>query len=1276
MLLEEENFAMIRQYFIMNNEILELRDFVVAVMENFKEVECKVGLVKLLIDLFKDIDIDGNGVLEFKEFLQYLIDFQKRSQGSDESAVNTFQRLFESNGSSTNDLNRFTLGTMQLPEINFGKSRHSFWARDGSYYLLVSVIRERRFHIFGNKLINPRSLCWEDVDPEAKPSQNSQPFIDFCLVPRRLLLLVLFKDEVISYNLSSLKLEDRYRTYLKSPQQIIPLCQKHFLIIHSGNLLTFYSRRKELKIINRLMISGGNVKVTQVYANRCLAFTDDQGVFYAIMRCPIKKVYLVRTIFTPLPGHLIKGLYVLGKSDQALFWGFSCDFVMYFSTEWISNRHKISLHTNEIDKVEYLPSRNFFVSVDVKGVVIIWSASNFHKYQTFSLVSSVSSIQIIDDQSKILFLTRTGAVFAEGFMLATYFSHLRILSFSYNSSSRKFIMVTNRDLRAIDAITGEVSSFIANVDQNFKESLKCIEPNLKSFSRSKQAVPDNSMDSDFLVLLTEYDNTASLFSLKNYQKLVEVIPKRTKESEKEEQIEVISIVRYLPFLDCYAVGYSNSFIKIFKQGASKNQWTKKLSWGHDESKITAIDSYEHVLVSGSKNGRIAVWSLSNNMFYRIKGSQNSSIRSIIFLSVETFVSVAKYDRPIIYHLGKEGFFEARKELEFPNISVDFHLTYGVWVPAGSNSKLMISTSVGSVYFFDFPESKDYEGQSGKSTLNYKIQETYFCFKERIEGVEPIEGKVASSSSLEVMKDKIVKLTHNSVLGLTFAISRKNVGIFDTKKLMGSLGIVENSEKLWNIRFDWVAWELEDLESTISTIEEINDKKMNEVQKNQMKVEYFNHYYGSRCTSKLIIENNIESIPLNKLKEMKNTQLNVETADPIVTLTLPSCSNNKDTRKLMGMQSNTVAHTLNFANLEKGESFRLPGEGSRRKLLRRGAKLAQKNEHSPEGFFLQPVQVNNPQPSKAILASKTLNYNQNFMISSSQNLNTPSQVNLQAVQHQSFQYNLTKPNQTPSKQSIQIPQHQNLQINVPLRTPSDHQQFRTGSSQAVSQIFLTNPTNVCQSLKKPAEKDQTLPIRSAKEVRINSLKPLFKGLSSRVEPQFKILVEKVKSSYVPQNNLRCQPSQNVLGSLPLPSPLRTTNGVSSRRVSTLMIESPPFDEQRVEFEKQWSTILSKINSAEKPANNTSPSSRTLPKDKPTETIKFKTHLLMEQTEEQRIPLLQLTNSSKSKLFRAATRSAAAKSLSQSKRESNFTTFIKSQQGFYKHGSFSKGLRVDA
>lgn len=287
---------------------------------------------------------------------------------------------------------------------------------------------------------------------------------------------------------------------------------------------------------------------------------------------------------------------------------------------------------------------------------------------------TISSIHVIDDLGKILFLTKQGAFFAEGFMVKNYNAQLKILSLTYSRSLRKFIMITNKDLRFIDAITGAVSSYVANIEYQVKDSLKCVEPNTVIASRQKLARGDNQMDPDFLVLLTEMDSSVSFFNLKNYQKMQPVVLRSSGELEKEEQLERITCLRYLDFLGCLAVGYSNSYVKLFRVGAKGNTWLRKFCGGHDESKITCIEAFEHLVITGAKNGTLAIWNLLNAQFYKISGPQNSSIQAVALLAADCFVAASKYDDPVIYRLNRDSVFQACSVIKLPINLVDVYLT--------------------------------------------------------------------------------------------------------------------------------------------------------------------------------------------------------------------------------------------------------------------------------------------------------------------------------------------------------------------------------------------------------------------------------------------------------------------------------------------------------------------------------------------------------------------------------------------------------------------------
>lgn len=217
------------------------------------------------------------------------------------------------------------------------------------------------------------------LDTLAKPVPQDK-IIDFCEVTETLYVLLLFQSVLVKFNVFSLRVEEEFDNPAKNPTRIVSLCPTNFVIVHETNHLSFFTLKKSMRFINRLSTENRVIKLVQSFSPRVLCVADDRGTFYIIHKCRIKKVYLVRTSFDPIPGHLVKGFYLLARSDHALFWGYTNDFLLYFSTECISHWKKITVHANEILKVEYFPSREAFVSVDTKGAVTIWSARNFHKY--------------------------------------------------------------------------------------------------------------------------------------------------------------------------------------------------------------------------------------------------------------------------------------------------------------------------------------------------------------------------------------------------------------------------------------------------------------------------------------------------------------------------------------------------------------------------------------------------------------------------------------------------------------------------------------------------------------------------------------------------------------------------------------------------------------------------------------------------------------------------------------------------------------------------------
>lgn len=75
MLLDNDKLAMLEETFISKKEGLNIIEFVKLIMNSiYCRKEEEVDLVFGLVKLFKDIDINGDGTMEWEEFTQYLIE--------------------------------------------------------------------------------------------------------------------------------------------------------------------------------------------------------------------------------------------------------------------------------------------------------------------------------------------------------------------------------------------------------------------------------------------------------------------------------------------------------------------------------------------------------------------------------------------------------------------------------------------------------------------------------------------------------------------------------------------------------------------------------------------------------------------------------------------------------------------------------------------------------------------------------------------------------------------------------------------------------------------------------------------------------------------------------------------------------------------------------------------------------------------------------------------------------------------------------------------------
>lgn len=84
MLLDNDKLSLLETTFLSNPNGLKLNEFISLIIDSIQHPkEERIDLVYGLVKLFKDIDINGDGTMEWSEFTQYLIEKMVGNQGID-----------------------------------------------------------------------------------------------------------------------------------------------------------------------------------------------------------------------------------------------------------------------------------------------------------------------------------------------------------------------------------------------------------------------------------------------------------------------------------------------------------------------------------------------------------------------------------------------------------------------------------------------------------------------------------------------------------------------------------------------------------------------------------------------------------------------------------------------------------------------------------------------------------------------------------------------------------------------------------------------------------------------------------------------------------------------------------------------------------------------------------------------------------------------------------------------------------------------------------------
>ena len=162
-----------------------------------------------------------------------------------------------------------------------------------------------------------------------------------------------------------------------------------------------------------------------------------------------------------------------------------------------------------------------------------------------------------------------------------------------------------------------------------------------------------------------------------------------------------------------------------------------------------------------------------------------------------------------------------------------------------------------------------------------------------------------------MREKIVKLYFDSHLGIVYALGSKTAALFKPRQLLGVISMSEKVESVWNIEFNWIKWELDDLDDAIKILEDVNDINYSASQKEQMKIEYFDKFFTHEKDKMLINQQLNEDLIAQTHNAAAKNSTNANKNTPRIKLTLPASMNSRENKRLFVLHQDQVQHELNF-----------------------------------------------------------------------------------------------------------------------------------------------------------------------------------------------------------------------------------------------------------------------------------------------------------------------------------------------------------------------------
>ena len=873
-MLKEENFQNLKQCFTVNNNCLKIEEFVIAMVENFTNYRSKLQFVKNLVELFKEIDLDGNGILEFKELLQYIVDYQNKNILESMGSKQDVQKVIDMYAEKNTEFDKFRISEHYLSDFNISQYEWKFHSEGNKFILAFYTKGKSNIDLYINsfdKMISfdLKELLWKRLKYHTFDININ--IVDLIISEYDGLMYILLENHLIILDIilgqvtKTFELSDATFTSLRIVKSDV------ILLMNQKKQLVFFKLKEKLIQTQIFTINARYVKGLKTTESDVYCF-DELGCFYTIKYSKVNGEFYMLPYSRPLKQHLIKDYFVMPSISVYIFWGYCNFFMVYLSSDFNKNPKKLILHRHEIKRCKYLSEYDKMISVDEGNVVILWNQNDFTKHQVIIPRAPVIDLQIFKNNSALMFLTQQGIYTAELTQFEEYKSNIHVLSFFYNEFIRKFILVTNMDTRFIDVLTGDIVHFITNDKYKFLKGSKLVDIAFGSQDISEKPFQyftkpgntdkeqllqlqnkeySNAYDQSFRLMMVESNYTLSIFNMKNFEKIKEVAVYNGDDKcgidMKDNHVDLIKCIKYTSYLDSYIIGYHSSAIKIFSTEVKHtNSWIRKLLGGHRDSPVSFIDTRAEIIISGAKNGSLAVWNISKGSGHMLPVLNTSKVTCIKILQNNNFISFHK-DHEAYHWILTDDF----------NIKSITKVKFGMKKETFTTCSLVhqdiiyIGTSTGELIAIDCKKSSilrdDCENKPLNNPHKLKLREIINCSiytKEFPYGYDPDDLKtLVVLNTVKVDKQKIKNLRFESSFNLINVFTKNVIQLYSLNlQLICLIDIRTSTTRDWNISLDWIEWEVYDLEQAFKLLEAIEDKKINREEREVQMIKYFRENY--------------------------------------------------------------------------------------------------------------------------------------------------------------------------------------------------------------------------------------------------------------------------------------------------------------------------------------------------------------------------------------------------------------------------------------------------